>query len=311
MLSQRHTKPRDIGRTFIMNVMIMIMKQYSTDDLFILYSADITKHIHNCHYHLYADDVQIYIHTKPQDLAQSLQKLNSDLDSIAKWSTQNSLMLNPTKSKFMVLGSKKQVSRCVMQAPNVTVLGTPVELVTQAKNLGIEMDSRLRFQAHIESIARTCLYRLKIFYKIRHLLSTDVRLKICESLILSRLNYCDVVIGPCLLSTSKKLIQRVQNACTRFCYKVPPRTHITPVLNNHGILNMESRRYLHFSSLVHSVVKFKSPPYLFSKLKWATYNFNSRNKNSFLLKTPFHKTRAFEGSFGIRHPNVGIISHHL
>ncbi|KAI5651321.1 reverse transcriptase (RNA-dependent DNA polymerase) domain-containing protein [Phthorimaea operculella] len=265
--------------------------------LFILYSADITHQIKHCKFHLYADDVQIYIHTDTQNLTSNLSKLNSDLDSIAQWSIRNALMLNPSKSKFMILGSKKQVSNVEVHNPNVSILGTPVEYVHQARNLGILMDSRLRFESHIENIAKNCLFRIKVLYKIRRLLSEDVRLKICESLILSRLNYGDIVVGPCLLESSKRTIQRVQNACMRFIFNIPPRSHITPYLNRFGMLNMESRRILHFSSCVHSIVRYKAPPYLYSKLKWATYSYNSRRTNSLLLVTPYHKTRAFEGSF--------------
>ena len=122
-------------------------------------------------------------------------------------------------------------------------------------------------------------------------------MSLCESLVLSRLNYGDVVIGPCLLSRSKRLIQRVQNACFRFCYSVPPRSHVSPFLNSKALLNMQSRRALHFTSLIQFIIRTKLPKYLHSKLEWETYAYNSRRANTFTLVTPFHSTRAFEGSF--------------
>ena len=265
--------------------------------LFILYTADIVKSINHSRYHLYADDAQIYVHVDSRNVAPSLDKLNSDLNRIALWSAKNALVLNPNKSKYMVLGSKKQVCNILAQDPSVNILGSQVQFVNQAKNLGIIMDSHLRFEDHIVGIARNCLFRLKVLYKLRRFLSEDVRLNLCESLVLSKLNYGDVVTGPCLLSTSKRLIQRVQNACFRFCYSVPPRTHISPYLNSKSLLNMQSRRNLHFSGLVHTVIKMKFPKYLYDKLEWASCTYNSRRAHKPILVTPFHRTRAFEGSF--------------
>lgn len=51
-----------------------------------------------------------------------------------------------------------------------------------------------------------CLYRLKVLYNIRNLLSEEVRIAVCESLILSRLNYGDLVYGPRLKASTQRLV---------------------------------------------------------------------------------------------------------
>ena len=265
--------------------------------LFIIYTADIVRQIKHCSYHLYADDVQIYIHVDPQNISRGLVDLNQDLDNIAKWSTRNALMLNPSKSKFMVLGSRKQINMICSHQLDINILGAPVEHVAKTKNLGVLMDGHLRFEDHVLTVVKNCMFRIRVLYKIRNFLSEEVRLTLCESLILSRLNYCDVVIGSCLSSRSKRAIQRVQNACVRFCFRVPRRSHITPWLNEKELLNMEYRRHLHLASFTHSIIKKQKPLYLYNKLAWRQYAFNSRQVSHYLLKTPFHKTRAFEGSF--------------
>lgn len=265
--------------------------------LFIIYTADITKQVQHCSYHLYADDVQIYTHINSENVSSCVAGLNQDLNNISDWATRNALMLNPNKSKYLILGSKKQVRVISSYQPKVSILGVALECVTQTRNLGILMDSSLRFEDYVLSIVKNCMFRLKVLYKIRNLLSEEVRLTLCESLVLSKLNYCDIVIGPCLLSSSKRAIQRVQNACIRYCYRVPRKSHITPWLNNKGLLNMENRRHLHLANFTLSIIKKRKPSYLYSRLVWREYTFNSRYENHFLLNTPFHRTRAFEGSF--------------
>lgn len=123
-------------------------------------------------------------------------------------------------------------------------------------------------------------------------------MSLCESLVLSKLNYADVVYGPCLLSRTERLIQRVQNACARFCFTVPPRAHITPFLNRANLLKMAPRRNLHLATLLFGVILSNQPEYLFRKLKWAheARKYHTR-ASQYLILTPQHKTVAFRGSF--------------
>lgn len=95
-------------------------------------------------------------------------------------------------------------------------------------------------------------------------------------------------------------MQRVQNACARFCFNIPPRTHVTPFLNDSDLLKMKARRDLHLANLLFGVLKFKSPPYLFNKLKWASIDnsrYPSRSCSRLILLTQKHRTVAFRGSF--------------
>uniref|UniRef100_A0A2A4JF59 Reverse transcriptase domain-containing protein n=1 Tax=Heliothis virescens TaxID=7102 RepID=A0A2A4JF59_HELVI len=67
--------------------------------LFTLYCADIVKYVKKCKYHIYADDVQLYISFKPDDYEKAINDLNEDLHRIAVWSKDNCLTLNPVKIK--------------------------------------------------------------------------------------------------------------------------------------------------------------------------------------------------------------------
>lgn len=266
--------------------------------LFILYTADITNCFINTKYHLYADDLQVYLHFKPQDVAECVTKINEDLYRITEWSARNSLVLNPSKCKFMVMGSREMLKRCEDVDFHVVVGESYIERVQEARNLGLIFDGQLHFESHVTEAVRNCFYRLKLLYKIRPYINTDLRIKLCESLILSKLNYADTVYGPCILGKTAKLIQRIQNACARFCYQVPPRWHITPFLNSGNLMKMDARRKLHLASLMFGVVLWKTPEYLYRKLVWSR-DVSSRNTraSSYLLLTPNHRTAAFRGSF--------------
>lgn len=266
--------------------------------LFIIYSADLIKSIKHCRYHLYADDVQLYISANPRDFMSTVSKINDDLSNVAQWANKNGLVLNPNKSKYVILGSKHQISKILNIDPLLNICGQSIERVEEARNLGIWLDSRLRFEKHVTNLVRSCFYRLKVLYRIRHFLSEKIRIMLCESLILSRLNYGDLIYGPRMLSKTRRLIQRVQNACCRFCYTIPPRSRITPYLNKASNLNMSSRRHFHLASLLFDVIKTKKPDYLFSKLKVSSFHnrYGTRNTRCELVGYS-HRTTAFAGSF--------------
>ena len=113
--------------------------------LFILYAADVCNKIKHCRYHLYADDIQIYLSFDPKETDTAIAKINEDLRGIALWSEANTLVLNPCKSKYMILGSRQQIDRIRNKEPFLSILGERVERVTEARNLGVRMDDGLRF----------------------------------------------------------------------------------------------------------------------------------------------------------------------
>lgn len=268
--------------------------------LFIIYSSDLTHEIKHCKFHCYADDVQLYISVPPCNTTVALHKLNKDLDNIAAWSDRNALVLNPSKSKFMVLGTKNQIKKIINNSDlTLTINSQKIEMVTEAKNLGLLIDSNLRFEKHVQNLITNCFYRLKILYKIREVLSERARITLCESLILSRLNYSDIVFGPCLLAKTQRLIQRIQNACCRFCFNVPQRTHITPFLNEASMLRMEARRQLHLATLMFDLMKFKNPQYLYNKLSFPLFNEGYGTPRTIrpVLSLQRHRSAAFRGSF--------------
>lgn len=267
--------------------------------LFVLYTADLRKRIKHCKVHLYADDTQLYFSFKPGNVDDAVAKINEDLDIIHTWARQNALVLNPNKSKFLVMGTAHQSHSIILNNPILKIDNQRVEMVYIARNLGLTLDSQLRYEEHINSKIRNAFYRLKVLYKIRQFLTEEVRKVLTESLVLSLFNYCDTVYGPRLFVKSERAIQRVQNACARFCFDVPKRAHITPYLNEKNILKMHGRRKLHLACLIQKVVHREIPVYLYEKFKWsgATKQRSARLRyfNSIIGFT--HKTVGFRGSF--------------
>lgn len=202
----------------------------------------------------------------------------------------------------MVIGTKRQTQTIVALKPNVSIMGKQLELVSEARNLGLNFDSQLRFENHVVDLARNCFYRLKVLYRIRSFISIDVRIKLCETLVLSKLNYCLGVYGPCLYKKTERIVQRIQNACARFCFPIPPRSHVSPFLNKSNLLKMQYRLTLMYACQLHDIMKYNKPKYLSDKLSWRysdSTRFSARSC-SIVLTIPQHRTAAFRGGFSYR-----------
>lgn len=150
----------------------------------------------------------------------------------------------------MIIGTKHQKTVLESLHPKVEIMGQLLESVSEARNLGLNFDAQLRFEKHVADVTRNCFYKLKVLYRIRSFISTPLRIRLCETLVLSKLNYCLTVYGPCLYKKTINLVQRVQNACARFCFPIPPRTHVTPFFNNSGLLKMQHRLTLFYACQV-------------------------------------------------------------
>jgi hypothetical protein len=69
--------------------------------LFTLFINDIVNQI-SCSYHLYADDVQLFISCRPVDFPDCIARLNEYLSRIHLWTVANQLSINSSKSQAKV-----------------------------------------------------------------------------------------------------------------------------------------------------------------------------------------------------------------
>ena len=105
--------------------------------LFVIYTADLPDCLVSCNYHLYADDLQLYKAFNPNETATAIELINQDLARIADWSKLNGLFLNPTKTKYIVIGTKAQTRKIDSCNYKLELIGQNIEQVNEARNLGL------------------------------------------------------------------------------------------------------------------------------------------------------------------------------
>jgi len=270
--------------------------------LFSLYLQDLSDCLSFSSYHLYADDLQIYLSSKVSDWPTAVHHINHDLTMIESWASDNFLNLNPDKCQCLVIGMPKSVARVLnMNADHLSVQlsskSIPYERES-VRNLGVLFDSSLSWHHHTTFICNkiySCLHPLK---RLKYILPQSIKAKLVESLISPVADYCDVLYDGFTQLLSNKL-QRSFNHCIRFIFNKKSREQITPMLKQLSWLRLTDRRSLHSLTLLHKLIYSSDtlPGYLSSRVTLL-----QSERNGPLLLIPRCQTAACSNHFFTRAP---------
>ncbi len=104
-----------------------------------------------------------------------------------------------------------------------------------AHNLGVLFDDNLTLQPHVTAVCKTVYYQIHRISHIRKFLTSSAWKTIVHSLVASRLDYCNSVVGGLPDNTIHKL-QSLQNSAARLVSLEKKTDHITPiVMELHGL----------------------------------------------------------------------------
>lgn len=264
--------------------------------LFSIYTSQLHTKLKTCKVHCYADDTQLYKSFMPGSIVEVSNAINSDLNILINSSKDHGLCINPTKSAAMLFG-KAALRKKYDNVLDIKIDDTSLNFLDETKNLGLIIDTDLRFKTHINTCIKKAFCNLKKIYACRNILCKNTIKLLCDALVLSNFSYCDVIYGPCLDVMTSKRVQRIQNSCTRIICGVRRSEHISHKIKEIGWLNMNNRRLLHSAIFYHKIITTETPSYLYNKIRFRTdvHNVNIRRKS--LITPPIHKTKLYERSF--------------
>ena len=120
-------------------------------------------------------------------------------------------MGNPNKFQAILLNKSKSIHvKATMNIGN-----EKIESLHAIKLLGIEIDNKLNFNNHINTICRLAANQLNALISLRRFLGTEERKALIQSFVLSNFNYYSLVW---MLSSVKSLnkIENLQKRALRF-----------------------------------------------------------------------------------------------
>nr|CAI5820015.1 unnamed protein product [Callosobruchus analis] len=264
--------------------------------LFTIYTSQLIKSLQHTKLQLYADDTQIYGSFKPENIKAACDVVNADVGRYVDLSADHCLVNNAEKTKVLLFGPRRNRSSMKSKV-KIQIHGRDIPIVEQAASLGITLDSDLRFDQHVTKLLQKSYATLRTVYANRHFLTKQLKIVLCESLVLSLLNYADVVYSSYLTAALKQKIQKVENSCLRLIHGIRRRNSISYTLKPTGWLNMQNRRLLHSACLYHRIITEQNPVYLHRKIKFRTdvHTLNIRYKG--MVSPPKHYHEFFKRSF--------------
>ena len=119
--------------------------------LFLIYINDLPNCLDESVPSIFADDTNISVNATT--VGQISVKLNTEIQKIHAWLTANKLTLNTTKTEFMIIGSKHNLTK-VQSDPTITIGNNNIKRVYQTKSLGVIIDDKLNCKENILSICK-------------------------------------------------------------------------------------------------------------------------------------------------------------
>ena len=232
---------------------------------------------HGISFHCYADDSQIYVPLKKAD-SYSVKPLLECLHDIKTWMSLNFLNFNEKKTEVMVFSGTSVTP--LVDLGYLAQYRRPI-----VKNLGVKVDTDLKFDTQIKAVVKSSFFQLRQLAKIKPVLQRQDFETVIHAFVTTRLDYCNALYMGVSGSSIARL-QLVQNAAARLLTNTKKYEHITPILASLHWLPIHFR--IHFKILLFAFKALNglAPLYLSELLHPYTPSRSLRSADQLLLTVP-------------------------
>ena len=225
--------------------------------LFIVYINDIKAASNYFHPILYADDTTLCATLNSNYETSDTERLNNDLTSITNWLKANKLSLNTAKTKAILFHTPQRR----VQHPELYIDNVKVNFVDQFNFLGVILNENLKWNSHVDMVGKKISKTLGIMRKLKNTLPLNTLLNIYNALILSYLNYGNIIWG----DQGKKLF-KLQKKAVRIISKSNYNSHTNPLFKKLNVLKFPDLCALHDLKFCYKFGNDMLPKYFSSKL---------------------------------------------
>ena len=215
----------------------------------------------------YADDTTLYGSSKEARIPNLIKDLEQDINSLCSWSNENALVINNDKLKFVSFSKFSNTGKSYLIRSN----NKSIQHTRSAKLLGMTFDENLSWTEHINNTLKSCYGTLRTLKNFKRFTPFKVRKSLAEALILSKMNYGNVVYGQ-LPQYMINRLQRMQISAAAYVFN--RYVTMNEVLSLNWLPVME---YIHFCTvkLVQQALYSRNWP-VYLNLETVQYNRNTR-----------------------------------
>ena len=266
--------------------------------LFCIYLNDLLSVSRDSNLESYVDDSKVLLSFPLRQIDAAIINLEQDLHRVASWCCENHLLINPGKTKYMMIGTRQLMSKLPTDT-SVSFLGKSLKPVDSAKDLGVTLDRHLNYDKHVSLLVSSCMNKLCQINRAKNSFDTKTLSEVISSLIISKMVYCSSVWSNTSASNVKK-VQSIQNFACKIITKSRKYDHVTPLLRELNWLPVDKLLYFRDASLTYKCVNNLAPDYLCNKLIKRSSIHDRRTRTHDSLQIPLFKTAAGQRSFTYR-----------
>ena len=245
----------------------------------------------------FADDLSVNKSFNPKDRndeLRTIELLESSLGNINSWMSLNRLQMNTSKTEFMMIGSRKLLSKCVTN--NITVCNATVEKSEIIRLLGIWIDSNLNLKTNVTKKSQTAMLNIFKIKHIRRFLTQVACEVLVHGLVMSHLDYCNCLYYR-LPDCDLHRLQRVQSIACKVVLNRSKYDSCTECFTQLHWLPIRSRVQHKILTMIHNCLNLMAPEYLSNLSTYRSEIKPSRGlrseSNYRLLQVPRTKLKTF------------------
>ena len=243
---------------------------------------------------LYADDTNARLSFALKFQFYNISIKVPDLISkVTEWMSKFFLKINPGKTELMLFCPPNFKNEHRIQG--IFLDDSCVRFSESARLLGVQFDTFMTFDEHVNKVVSECWYHLRNIRKIKRYLTSEETHKLIHAMISSKLDYCNALMYGIKSSTIAKL-QTIQNQAARIICSIPAGISVPDsIFYDLHWLKVQERIVFKYLLLVHKFFIGSAPVYFADLLL-------VKSSSEHLLYTRFMNTVSGRHSFSYAAP---------
>ena len=232
-----------------------------------------------------------------KDINVITSKLQADLNSINKWYYNNRLRINARKSNVMLLTSNMRNNNDLIL--KVFLNNEIIEQVQSIRYLGIVIDHKLLWDAHIKFLIRSLSYKIYTLRKISKFMSTDILNKVYKFTLQPIFDYSCSVWGNCSLHHRNTLFRLQKRAARIVTGNFDYNVNGSSIMNSLKWQTIDTRRDFFLACIMYNCIHGKAPIRMCNEVEMVfdRHSFNTRLANTLNVVLPKPTLECFKSCF--------------
>ena len=224
------------------------------------------------------------------------ENLKTELDQVYSWLFKNKLLINSSKTKFMLFCTP-QKKRHIPDF-NISINNQVIELVNEFTFLGITFDTHLNWKRHVEIIANKIIPIVSNLNKLKMILPQNILLTIYNTLLLPHLNY-----GLLCWGTEIEHVTLLQKKAIRNISSSTFFAHTEPIMIRLNILKVEDLYNLKLFKLYYQLMNDHFPSHFIHFKNFVTQG----NQSGYNLRPKPPTTPSISLCFAEKNPSFKLV----